>query len=95
MTTAVPIDPRRRVEMFGCLAEMIGGFAQLGAGPAALTHEDLNRQMRAGTVFKLTASVGHAGPMDVLIQSVQIDGSVFDVVQIEAPLRDAPFVFQP
>ena len=81
--------------MFGCIADMIGGFAQLGAGRGALSLDELNRQMRAGTVFRLITSVGHAGPLDVLIQGVQIDGSVFDVVHIEAPLRDAPFAFQP
>jgi hypothetical protein len=90
---AVPIDHRRRVEMFECIADMIGGFAQLGTGRGALSREELNRQMRLGTVFRLTTSVGYAGSLDVLIQGVQLDGSVFDVVRIEAPLREAPFLF--
>ncbi len=95
MSSTVPIDQHRRIEMFQCIAEMIGGFAQLGAGPAALTREELNRQLRAGIVFRMTTSVGYAGSLDVLIQGVRLDGSVFEVVSVEAPLRSAPFQFSP
>jgi hypothetical protein len=90
MNVALTIDHARHVEMFDCIASMIGNLAAL-SNPMSTT--ELNARMDRGTVFRLTTAVGLAGPLGIMVQGVQPDGSVFDVVNIDAPPRDWPFHF--
>ena len=93
MSNAVRIDDIRRAAIFEFMAELIGGMAQLGAGRFAMSLDDLNDHLQAGTVFQMTAAVGLSGPFDIRIQGVTLEGALFEVATIDAPLRASAFQF--
>jgi hypothetical protein len=93
MKFPLELNNGQHVEMFQCAGDMVRGLAQLVAirNPVAL--DELDIRMAAGTVVRLTLSVGSAGPLGLLFQGVRPDGTTFDLVTIDAPPSTAPFRF--
>ena len=93
MNVALELGHTQHVELFQCAADMVRGLANLMAikNPEAL--DELNARMTNGAVVRMMLSVGSAGPLGVLFQGVQLDGSTFDLVTIDAPPSGAPFRF--
>jgi len=93
MQVELTLDHPKHVEMFESFSELARGFARV----TTLAHPDsinaIDRQMKQGMVVKMTVAFAYAGPLGLLFQGALPDGSVVDLVTIDAPTSDSPFKF--
>jgi hypothetical protein len=93
MKIALELNHPQHVEMFDSFAGMVRAMGQLVANRTPGALEELDRRLDTGAVVQVSLTVGSAGPLGVLFQGVQPDGSVFDLVTIDAPPSAERFRF--
>lgn len=93
MTIALALSHPQHIELFDCFSELVRGLGQLVANGTPGGLEVLDRRLDAGVVVRVSMSVGSAGPLGMLFQGVRPDGSVFDIVTIDAPPSAERFRF--
>lgn len=91
MSIEIKMSRELHGELFQWLEQLTRSFAQLVTLDKSDALEAIDARMKAGVILELSVSFGSAGALCAILQGRLPDGSVHELITIDAPPSDTPF----